>query len=61
MIDLDIISALVFMPHIIDLDAYEFQQGMKKSSTTFLMNARVLHYTYDKGSLSYKNIIVYLC
>jgi hypothetical protein len=31
--------------------------GMKKSSTTLLMNARALHYTYDRGSLSFKSIL----
>ena len=32
---------------------------MKKSSTTLLMNARLLHYTYDGGSLLFKSIFVY--
>ena len=36
-------------------------RGMKKSSTTLLMNARVLHYTYDRGALRFKSIYVYLC
>ena len=35
--------------------------GMKKFATTLLMNARVLHYTHDKGSLLFKSIFLYLC
>jgi hypothetical protein len=38
------------MTYIIDLDVYELHQGMKNSTTIVLMNARVLHYTYDRGS-----------
>ena len=38
-----------------------YNQGKEKSSTTLLMNARVLHYTYDKGSLLFKSKFVYLC
>ena len=35
--------------------------GDENSSTTLIMmNARVLHYTYDKGSLLFKNIVVLL-
>ena len=34
--------------------------GIKKSSTTLLMNDRVLHYTYDRGSLFlFKSTFVY--
>ena len=29
---------------------------MKKSSTALLMNVRVLHYTFDMGSLLFKSI-----
>ena len=36
-------------------------QGMKNYSTTLLMNSRVLDYTYDRGSLLFKCIFVYLC
>jgi hypothetical protein len=37
-------------------------EGMKKSSMTLLMNARVLHYAYDKGLLLlFKNMFVHLC
>ena len=49
------------MTYIVDLDAYELHQGMEKSSMTLLMNARVLQYTYDRGSLLFKSIFVYLC
>ena len=34
---------------------------MKKSSINLFMNARVLYYTYDKGSLLFKTKFVYLC
>ena len=37
------------MTYIVGLHAYELHPGMKKSSTTLLMNAMVLHYTYDRG------------
>ena len=46
------IAPTSMMTYIVDLDAYECHGGgggMKKSSTTFLMNARVLYYTYDMG------------
>ena len=35
--------------------------GKEKSLTTLLMNARVSYYTYDRGSLLFKSIYVYLC
>ena len=35
-------------------------QDVKKSSTTLLMNGRVLHYTYDSGSLLLQSIVIYL-
>ena len=39
-----------------------YMRSMKKSSTTSMMNARVLHYTYnDRGWLLSKSIYVYLC
>ena len=49
--------------YIADFNAYEShpRPGMKKSSTTSLMNARVWHYTYDRGWLLLKSIFVYLC
>ena len=31
--------------------------GMKKSSTTLSMNSMVLHYTYDRGSLLFKEYV----
>ena len=31
-----------------NLDAYELHPARENSSRTLLMNARVLHYTYDK-------------
>ena len=61
MVDLETIITIGSMTYIVDLDAYDLHLGMKKSSTTLLMNARVLHYTYDKGSLFFKSIFVYLC
>ena len=36
-------------------------RGMKKKSMCLLMNAWVLHYTYDMGSLLSKIILAYLC
>ena len=36
------------MTQIVDLDVMSYIRGMEKSSMTLLMNARVLHYTYDK-------------
>ena len=33
---------------------------MKKSSMALLIDARLLHYTYDKGSILVKSIYVYL-
>ena len=35
-------------------------QVMKKPSTTLVINARVLHDMYDRGSLLLKSIKVYL-
>ena len=61
MLDLETIIALASMTYVIDLDAYELHTGMKMSSMTLLMNARVLHYTYDRGSLLFTNIFAYLC
>ena len=38
--------------YIVDLDAYELHpMDEKKPSVIFLMNAKVLHYTHDRGSL----------
>jgi len=39
----------------INLGAYELHLGDEKCSTTLLMNARILHYTYDRGSLLFYN------
>ena len=36
------------MTYIIDLDAYELHPGDEKVSNNFVMNARVLHFTYDR-------------
>ena len=46
------------MTYIVDLDAYELHPRDEKYSTNLLMNARVLHYTYDGGL--FKNISGYL-
>ena len=49
------------MTCIIDLDAYMLHMGHENSSTTLLMNDRVLHYTYVRGSLLFKTILyIYL-
>ena len=50
--------ALVSMTYIADLDAYELHPRTKKSSMALLMNAKVLNYTYDRGSLLFKSIFV---
>ena len=50
------------MTYIVDtLDACELYPGDEKNSTTLSMNTRVLNYTYDKGSLLFKSIVVYSC
>ena len=36
-------------------------QGMKNYLTTLLMNVKVLHCTYDKGSLLFESKFAYLC
>jgi hypothetical protein len=52
MLDLETIMTLIFMSYMyINLGAYELHLGDEKCSTTLLMNARILHYTYDRGSL----------
>ena len=47
------IIAVTFMTYVVDLDAYELHLGDEKSSMTFLMNASVVHYTYDREILEY--------
>ena len=61
MVYLKTIITVASVTYIVDLDAYELHLGMKKSSKTLLMNAKILHYTYDRGSLLFKNMFVYLC
>ena len=46
------------MTYIINLDAYDWHPGDKKFATSILMNDKVLHYTYDRGSLSFKSILI---
>ena len=36
------------MTYIVDLDAYELHLGDKKVFNDFMMNASVLHFTYDR-------------
>ena len=60
MIDLETIITIASMTYTVDLNAYGLHLGMKKSSTTSLMNANALHYTYDKDSIFFKSIFVYL-
>ena len=61
MVDLEIMIALVFITYIVNFDAYELYLGDEKSSMTLLMNARILHYIYDRGLLLFKCIVVDLC
>ena len=59
MVDLEIMIALAITTYMLDLDAYELHLEMKKSSTTLLINARVLHDTHDRDSSLFQNIFVY--
>ena len=61
MVDLEIMIALVFITYIANFDAYELYLRDEKSWMTLLMNARILHYTYDRGLLLFKCIVVDLC
>ena len=47
-----------YMTYIVNLDAYELHRENEKSSTTLLMNAKVLNYTYDRGSFVFKSICI---
>jgi hypothetical protein len=38
-----------------------YNRELKRSSIPLLINARVLHYTHDMGSVVFKIIFVYLC
>ena len=49
------------MTYIVDIDVYELYSRDAKIFNTLLMNARVLHCTYDMGSLLFKSIFLYLC
>ena len=40
--------------------AYESSRGVKTSSTTLVMKARILHNTYDRDLLIFNNIFVCL-
>ena len=60
-VDLETIIALASTTYIVDLDAYELHPRMLKSSMTLIMEARVLHYTYGRGSLLFKSTFSYLC
>ena len=51
MVDLETNIALTSMTHIVDLDGCQLHLGVKKTFNNFIMNARVLHYTYDRDSL----------
>ena len=46
--------------NIVNLDAYELNPKDERSTTNLLINAWVLHYTYDRGSLLFKGIFIYL-
>ena len=56
MVDLEMIIGIASMTYTVDLDAYELHSGNEKSATTLSMNARVLYYTYNRGSLLFKSI-----
>ena len=61
MVDLETIMALASMTYIVDLYAYELHLGDEKVFNDFI-NKRLLHYTYDSGSLLLFNyrIFVYM-
>ena len=52
--------ALPSMTYIIDLMIMSYIEGMKKPSTTYMMNAKVLQSTHDRGCMVFKSIFVYL-
>jgi hypothetical protein len=49
MSNLETIIALASKIYIAKLHAYKLDHGMRNSSTTLSMDARVFHYTYDRG------------
>ena len=60
MIELKKIIAFDSMTYIVDLNAYDLHTGDEQiSSMTLSLNTSVLHYKYDRGSLSFK-VLVYL-
>ena len=59
MVYLETIIAIAFMTYIVDLFAYELHTGDEKVFNDFI-NARVLQYTYDKDSLLFQSIFLYL-
>ena len=62
MIYLETIIALAPITYVVDLNAYELHPGDEiKSSLTLLLNAKVIHYTYDTYPLLFKSIFVDLC
>ena len=44
------------MTYIVGLYAYELHLGDEKVFNNFMMNARILHFTYDSGWLLFKSI-----
>ena len=49
------------MTNNVDLDSYELKLGDEKKFHQFLLlNNRVLQYTYNRGSLLFQSIFVYL-
>jgi hypothetical protein len=60
MLYLETMIALASMTYVVDLDAYELHPGMEMSSMTLLMNARVLHYTYDRVHYSKISLHTYV-
>ena len=49
------------MTYIVDVATYELYAGDEKVFYDLMMNARVLHFKYDKGWLLFKSIFIYLC
>lgn len=53
--------AFASMTNNVDLDSYELKLGDEKKFHQFLLlNNRVLQYAYNRGSLLFQSIFVYL-
>lgn len=58
---LETIIVRAFRTYIADVNAYELHPGDEKFIATLSTHDKVLHYTYDKGQLSFKHEFVFLC